>query len=514
MAIGGNKMSSPQSYLKRIPIFLASPSDLNIERKLFHRIIDEINRIKAKSKGLLLEAVVWEDCLIGKGRPQEKINEELRQSNLVVMLLWKKWGTPSGKYSSGFEEEYELASENDKDIMFFFREVPNDMLVDPGEQLKQVTEFEKKIEIEKNYFYSRYKDEKEWERKFKNNLSKWLDQMRSHPEDKMELFQPQSDLITGQDISQKMEQGNEIKQKIAIEEEIKLENIANPMIRIGDYDIPYHRTETKDYLSCSLFGYFLGFSKGTYSFHAPQKSMTNLDHLEKILKKFYDTFGDYEFDNSSFIINQTCFEKKVNYSWFGFGPKNFVQAIKEQSKRYSEARIVKPHHREVAGFVAQRLNFLFYIALQPDVIKENSTPTFDYMQVGFIFGEIPFDNRKFIDFYKGAGLEEPDLIEKIELDIIEKDLSSMKFNYDKEGFLVYKNLFDSEHWVSKVILKNPFYGDKKIEEYLYRTEKLIVNLTDHHPLEMQKNYFLRELKIIPIPYYNFPFVALSILGNW
>ncbi len=216
---------------------------------------------------------------------------------------------------------------------------------------------------------------------------------KEHPEDNLELFQPQSYSTTIQNIPQNIEQGYETKQQIAIEEELKLENIANPMIRIGNYDLPYHRTETKDYLSCSLFGYFPGFSKGTYSFHAPQKSMVKLDHL--------DIFGDnYEFDNSSFIINQTCFEKNSNYSWFGFGPKNFVQSIKEQNKRYSEARIVRPHHREVAGFIAQRLNFLFYIALQPDVIQENSTPTFDYMQVGFIFGDIPFNNRKFIDFYE------------------------------------------------------------------------------------------------------------------
>ncbi len=90
----------------------------------------------------------------------------------------------------------------------------------------------------------------------------------------------------------------------------------------------------------------------------------------------------------------------------------------------------------------------------------------------------------------------------------------MKFNNTKEGFLVYKNLFGGEYWVSKVILKNPFYNIRKVEEYLSTNEKLIVNLIDHHPLEMEKNFFLRKLKIIPIPYDNFPFVALSIHGNW
>jgi hypothetical protein len=172
-------MSIPQGYLKRIPIFLASPSDLNIERESFQKIIDEINRNKAKSKGVLLEAVIWEDCLIGKGRPQEKINEELKQSTLVIMLLWKRWGSSTDRFSSGFEEEYKVACENDKDIWFFFREVPKDMLDDQGAQLKQVIEFKKKIENEKKFLFKNYKDEKDWESNIKYQLSIWLDTERS-----------------------------------------------------------------------------------------------------------------------------------------------------------------------------------------------------------------------------------------------------------------------------------------------------------------------------------------------
>lgn len=63
-------MPMQHSHLKRIPIFLASPSDLSEERKLFQQIIEDVNKLIAKPKGILLEAVVWEDTLIGKGRPQ------------------------------------------------------------------------------------------------------------------------------------------------------------------------------------------------------------------------------------------------------------------------------------------------------------------------------------------------------------------------------------------------------------------------------------------------------------
>jgi tetratricopeptide (TPR) repeat protein len=162
-------------YLQRTPVFIASPSDLNAEREIFPKIIEKVNLIKAKSKGILLEAVGWEDTLPGKGRPQKKINEDVKHSDLIVMLLWKRWGSATGEYSSGFEEEYEIACANDKDIWLYFRSIPDDMMADPGEQLQKVLEFRDKIETEKEFLFRGYEDENAWEERFIKDLCQWLD---------------------------------------------------------------------------------------------------------------------------------------------------------------------------------------------------------------------------------------------------------------------------------------------------------------------------------------------------
>jgi len=162
-------------YLQRIPIFIASPSDLNAEREIFPKVIEKVNLIKAKSKGILLEAVGWEDTLPGKGRPQEKINEDVKHSDLIVMLLWKRWGSATGKYSSGFEEEYEVACANAKEIWLYFRDIPGDMMADPGEQLQKVLEFRDKVETEKKFLFRRYEDEHAWKEQFFEDLCRWLD---------------------------------------------------------------------------------------------------------------------------------------------------------------------------------------------------------------------------------------------------------------------------------------------------------------------------------------------------
>ncbi len=169
------------TYRKVIRVFIASPADLIAERTRFPNIIDEVNKIKANSKEIQLEPVGWKDTLPGRGRPQELINKDIERCDLITMLLWKRWGTSTGKYTSGFEEEYELAkSLNEKtngkpEIWLYFRAIPDDMLADPGKQLRQVLDFRNKIETEKKFLYRAYEDVDEWVQLFREHLCRWLD---------------------------------------------------------------------------------------------------------------------------------------------------------------------------------------------------------------------------------------------------------------------------------------------------------------------------------------------------
>jgi len=167
-------------FRKVLRVFMASPGDLGEERRLFRGIVDEVNRSKANGRGTQLEPLGWEDTLPGSGRPQELINEDVKRCDLMIMLLWKRWGTPTGEYSSGFEEEYELAKrlleeEGKPEIMLYFRKIPDDMLADPGKQLRQVLKFKEKIESERKFLYKSYEDENQWEKIFREHLSHWLD---------------------------------------------------------------------------------------------------------------------------------------------------------------------------------------------------------------------------------------------------------------------------------------------------------------------------------------------------
>ncbi|MEE8575035.1 MAG: DUF4062 domain-containing protein, partial [Thermodesulfobacteriota bacterium] len=162
-------------------IFIASPGELAEERKLFPDIIDHLNKMMRSRLGrCILEPVGWEDALPGAGRPQELINEDVRNCDIFVMLLWKKWGTPTGEYTSGTEEEYNIAMERfdetkEPHILLYFRTPPDVMMGDPGDDLKKVLEFRATVEAEKKCLFTEYTGPGKWKELLMIHISNWLD---------------------------------------------------------------------------------------------------------------------------------------------------------------------------------------------------------------------------------------------------------------------------------------------------------------------------------------------------
>jgi tetratricopeptide (TPR) repeat protein len=105
--------------------------------------------------------VGWADTLGGVGRPQELINEDIRQCDYAVFVLHDRWGSPTGTASSGTEEEWALVQELYKEskirnVILFFKNIERSRLCDPGHQLKLILEFKNKIESEKRHLFIQY----------------------------------------------------------------------------------------------------------------------------------------------------------------------------------------------------------------------------------------------------------------------------------------------------------------------------------------------------------------------
>jgi HEAT repeat protein len=150
------------SQRRILTAFIGSPSDLGPERSAARSLIDEINRV-IRDLGWQIDLLGWEDTLPGASRPQELINDDIRRCDLFIGLLWHRWGSPTGRYSSGFEEEYELARElaseaEQIEIWLFLKDIDPDRLADPGEQLDQVLAFRRRVEEQRDVLYKPFSD--------------------------------------------------------------------------------------------------------------------------------------------------------------------------------------------------------------------------------------------------------------------------------------------------------------------------------------------------------------------
>ena len=140
---------------KKITIFIASPSDIGIERDKFEEVVANL-KLTADYFGVVLEVKSWRDVVPDMGRPQEIIFDqlELNSFDLFVGILWHRFGTPSGAidkerektYISGTEEEilsaYKLWKEYGKPRIIMYRctRKVSPIEIDP-EQLKNVNKF-------------------------------------------------------------------------------------------------------------------------------------------------------------------------------------------------------------------------------------------------------------------------------------------------------------------------------------------------------------------------------------
>jgi hypothetical protein len=157
-------------------IFIGSPGDVTEEREIAKSVVDRINNYVAINLDLVVELRGWEDTIPGYSRPQKLINEDVMRCDLFLGLMYKRWGSPSGKYTSGFEEEFAIAqkrmeSGDLKDIWLFLRNISQDFLEDPTDQLLKVLDFRKKIQSEKKLLYKTYNNVMDWEKLLYDTLS-------------------------------------------------------------------------------------------------------------------------------------------------------------------------------------------------------------------------------------------------------------------------------------------------------------------------------------------------------
>ncbi|MBC2259953.1 DUF4062 domain-containing protein [Listeria booriae] len=146
-------------------ILLSSTSEIENEQSIVKEAIEKFNSTYATALGINLNLKSWQNNSYSQsgGRPQELLNKQfVEDCDLAICILWTRFGTPTGDYLSGTEEEIESMLQAGKQVFLYFSDIPKSPSKIDVDQHNKVKEFRKKHETSIYYkTYSSYDEFKE-----------------------------------------------------------------------------------------------------------------------------------------------------------------------------------------------------------------------------------------------------------------------------------------------------------------------------------------------------------------
>lgn len=159
-----------------VRIFIASPSDVQKERKATDAVVDDLNNLIGDTYKIRLETKKWENNTypaIGE-YPQGVINDQIGDYDIFVGIMKHKFGSPTQNAESGTEEEFNRAYDNYKNdgscknLMLFFNK--ESLSQDANfEQFQKVLRFKQKLPS-KGILYREYENDSYFEKEFRTTL--------------------------------------------------------------------------------------------------------------------------------------------------------------------------------------------------------------------------------------------------------------------------------------------------------------------------------------------------------
>lgn len=165
-------------------VVVASPGDVQPEREIVDLVAAEMNRGIADVLGERLDVVRWEtDAFPGfnQAGPQGHIDHALNidESDLVVGIFWKRFGTPVNDAASGTEHEIRNAYHSWErsgapQIMVYFNQAPpGDLTPEEAAQWQQVKQFQHDPMFKKGLWWN-YSGALAFERLLREHLTQYL----------------------------------------------------------------------------------------------------------------------------------------------------------------------------------------------------------------------------------------------------------------------------------------------------------------------------------------------------
>lgn len=167
--------------IRLFSVFLSAPVDVTEEQLIVRGVIDDWNVQHGRASAARLELVYWRTHTFPTtgARPQAIINKQaFDNSDIVVGIFWSRFGTPTGRYGSGTEEELKRGIRKGKKVMVYFsrRAAPKMKVLERS----KIDAFKKKIGMKALYW--EYSDVQLFERDFRNHLALAMQELQKQRE--------------------------------------------------------------------------------------------------------------------------------------------------------------------------------------------------------------------------------------------------------------------------------------------------------------------------------------------
>lgn len=162
-------------------IFIASPSDVEIERNIVRKVIERWNVLNSKSMNIVLKTLGWEKDIFENhtvARAQDLVNEQiLERADFLVGIFWTKVGSPTGGYESGTVEEIEKHVNTGKPSLLFFSNKPIATTSIDTNELDRVNKLKENFLGEN--CYNTFNSDENFEQKLFDSISKFFNDKKN-----------------------------------------------------------------------------------------------------------------------------------------------------------------------------------------------------------------------------------------------------------------------------------------------------------------------------------------------
>jgi tetratricopeptide (TPR) repeat protein len=156
--------------MQKIKIFLASSQELKVSRDEFEKFIRRKND-SWEPRGISFQLIIWEDFIdaVSKDRKQEDYNKAIRESDILLILVFSKVGIYTREE---FEMGYEQFLKTDKPLIYTYFQYPR---IDEGnltrEESNSVFDFQDRLQ-QIGHFKGKFKSSEDLLFQFSEQLDK------------------------------------------------------------------------------------------------------------------------------------------------------------------------------------------------------------------------------------------------------------------------------------------------------------------------------------------------------